>query len=178
MFYIIQIYVPPLSNVQLPLENLTFEGKTFSTEGVTQTPGGITNATAALGVPTLSASVVLSSSLFSSIAANPNTTDVGIFFSIYKTASFFPLTNVSNSTIVAPLVIGVTVVGVMTNNLTDPIVLSFTIPNKVKDTRVIMTAHNVMFYIMVHRTIQTTYVRAGIFMQQVWKMCIRSEMLW
>ena len=66
-----------------------------------------------------------------------------------------------------PLVIGVTIVGVMTNNLTDPIILNFTIPNKVKDIRIIMIAHNVIFYIMVHRSIQTIYVLAGIFMQQV-----------
>ena len=133
MFYI-QMYVPLLSNVQLPLENLTIEGKNFSTQGDTQTPGGMTNTTAAPGVPKLSASVFLPPSLFSSIAANlTNRTNIGIVFSIYKTASFFPLRNPSNSTIVVPLVIGVTVVGEMINNLTDPIVLSFTIPNKVKD---------------------------------------------
>ena len=58
----------------------------------------------------------------------------------------------------ASLVIGVTVVGVMTNNLTDPIVFNFTIPNKVSDIRIMMIAHNVMFDMMVHRTILTIYV--------------------
>ena len=158
MFYI-QMYVPLLFNVQLPLQNLTIEGKNFSTQGGTQTPGGMTNTTAAPGVPKLSASVFLPPSLFISIAANlTNRTNIGIFFSIYKTASFFPLRNPSNSTIVAPLVIGVTVVGEMINNLTDPIVLNFTIPNKINDTRVIMIAHYVMLYHMVHRTIQIIYV--------------------
>ena len=135
-FFLIQMYVPLLSNVQLPLKNLTIEGKTFSTKGYTQTPGGMTNTTDAPGVPKLSASVFLPPSLFTSIVANLNTTDVGIFFSIYKTASFFPLRNPSNSTIVVPLVIGVTVVDVMTNNLTNPIQLMLTIPNKVMDIRI------------------------------------------
>ena len=157
MFYI-QVYVPLSSNVQLPLENLTIEGKTFSTESYTQTTA------AAPGVPKVSASVFLPPSLFTSIAANLNNTDAGVFLSIYKTASFFPLRNPSNSTIVVTLVIGVTVVGVMINNLTDSIVLNFIIPNKVKD---IMIAHNVIFYIMVHRTILTIYVSAGIFKQQI-----------
>ena len=146
--FLIQMYVPLLSKFQFPLQNLTIEGKTFSTEGYTQTPGGMTNTTAAPGVPKLSASVSLPPSLFTSIAANLKNTDVGVFFSIYKTASFFPLRNPSNFTIVVPLVIGVTVVGVMINNLTDPIVLNFTIPNKVKGTRVIMIAHNEMLYII------------------------------
>ena len=131
---LMQMYVPLLSNIQLSLENVTIEGKFFSTVGNTQTQGGMTSATAVPGVPKLSASVYLTPSLFSSKAANLiNRTNIGIFFSIYKTASFFPLRNPSNSTIVVPLVIGITVVGVMINNLTDPIVLSFTIPNKVKD---------------------------------------------
>ena len=143
-FFFFYTDVCPTFNFQLPLESLTIGGKTFSTEGNTQTPGGITNTTAAPGVPKLSASVFLPPSLFSSIAANLNTTDIGLFFSIYKTASFFPLRNPSNSTIVVPLVIGVTVVGVTINNLTDPIVLSFTLPNKVNDNMVI----KMMFYIM------------------------------
>ena len=131
---LMQMYVPLLSNIQLSLENVTMEGKFFSTEGDTQTPGGTTSTTDVPGVLKLSASVSLPPSLFTSIAANViNRTNIGIFFSIYKTASFFPLRNSSNSSIVVTLVIGVTVVGVMINNLTDPIVLSFTIPNKVKD---------------------------------------------
>ena len=144
MFFFNTDVCTTLSNVQLPLENLTIEGKNFSTVGYTQTPGGMTNTTDVPGVIKLSASFFLPPSLFTSIAAYLNTTDVGIFFSIFKTASFFPLADPSNSIIVVPLVIGVTVVGLTINNLTDPIVLSFTLPNKVNNNMVI----KMMFYIM------------------------------
>ena len=135
---------------QLPLENLAIEGKNYSTEG----GGGMANTTTTPASPKLTASVVLPPSLFDSIADNSNLTDVGIFFSIYKTASFFPLANVSNSTIVAPLVVGVTVVPGIAYNLTDPIVLIFTIPNKV-GTLIIML-HNMM--VTYNRTIQNMSV--------------------
>ena len=117
--------------IQLPLANLTIEGKTYSTVGNTQTSGGSTNTT--VPPPMLTASVVLPPSMFSSIATNSNITDVGIFVTTYTTASFFPLTNTSNNITVTPLVFGITVVGVMTNNLTDPVVLNFTIPNAVRE---------------------------------------------
>ena len=117
--------------IQLPLANLTIKGKTYSTVDNTQTQGGSTNTTLP---PMLTASVVLPPSMFSSIAvANSNIlTNIGIFFSTYKTASLFPLTNASNNITVIPHVIGVTIVAGMTNNLTDPIVISFTIPNMVR----------------------------------------------
>ena len=114
----------------------------------------MTNTTTTPASPKLTASVVLPPSLFDSIEYDYNLTDVGIFFSIYKTASFFPLANVSNSTIVAPLVVGVTVVPGITHNLTDQIVLIFTIPNKV-GTLVIMF-HNMM--VTYNRTIQNMSV--------------------
>ena len=49
--------------------------------------------------------------------------------------------HVLNDITVISLVIGVTVVGVMTNNLTDPVVLNFTIPNKVS-TFIVIIAYN------------------------------------
>ena len=78
----------------------------------------------------LTASVHLPPSLFKSIPTNM--TNIGIFFSIYKTASLFPLDNSSSSTKVSPLIVGVTVVGFQITNITDPVVLNFTIPNEVR----------------------------------------------
>ncbi|KAL5476198.1 hypothetical protein EMCRGX_G026114 [Ephydatia muelleri] len=118
-------------NKAISLETLSTEGKNYSTEDEKHTQGGITNTSTDPNFLKLTASVALPASLFSSIKANSNVTYIGIFISIYTTASFFPLANhVFNDIIVAPLVIGVTVVGGMTNNLTDPVVLIFTIPNK------------------------------------------------
>ena len=130
------------SGIQISLEALTTEGKNFSTEDEKQTQGGTTNTSTDSSPLKLTASVALPSSLFNSIKATSNLTYVGIFFSIYKTASLFPLANhVLNGITVVPLVIGVTVVGVMTNNLTDPVVLNFTIPNKVS-TFIIIIAYD------------------------------------
>ena len=117
--------------IQLPIANLTIEGKTYSTVDDTQTSGGSTNTT--VPPPTLTASVALPPSMFSSIATNSNITDVGIFVTTYNTASFFPLTNTSKNITITPLVFGITVVGAMTNNLTNPVVLNFTITNAVRE---------------------------------------------
>ena len=125
------------SGIQISLEKLTTEGKKFSTECDEQTQERTTNTSTDPSRLTLHTLVALSPSLFNSIKATANLTYVGLFFSIYKTASFFPLANhVLNDITVVPLVIGVTVVGGMTNNLTDPVVLNFTIPNKVSILRI------------------------------------------
>ena len=77
--------------------------------------------------PKLTASVELPPSLFSSISSN--LTDVGIFFTVYKTAALFPIANSPGGSKVSPLVVGVTVAaGQEIRNLTEPIVLNFSIP--------------------------------------------------
>ena len=81
------------SGIQISLEKLTTEGKKFSTEGYEQIQGGTTNTSTDPNRPKLTASVALPPSLFDSIKATSNLTNVGIFFSIYKTASLFPLAN-------------------------------------------------------------------------------------
>ena len=77
-------------------------------------------------LPELTASVELPPTLFSSISSN--LTDVGIFFTVYKTASLFPIADSSGDIKVSPLVIGVTVAGQQIRNLTNPVVLNFSIP--------------------------------------------------
>ena len=86
---------------------------------------------------TPTASVLLPPSLFSSI----NGSYVGIFFSAYTAASFFPLANTSNTTFIASFVLGATVVAegyagkkstAVFTNLTDPIQLAFTTPAYVR----------------------------------------------
>ena len=90
-------------------------------------------------VPTMSflskqtASVELPPSLFHSISSNL-TADVGIFFTVYRTASLFPISESSGVIMVSPLVIGVTVaMGQQIRNLNDPVVLNFSLPNTVSD---------------------------------------------
>ena len=79
-------------------------------------------------VPT--ASVELPPSLFGLLPSI--LTDVGIFFTVYKSASLFPIVDSTSSAEVSPLVIGITVAtGQQIRNLTDPIVLNFSMPNKV-----------------------------------------------
>ena len=98
-----------------------------------QTSGNSSNISTTLGSPMTTASVILPPSLFQSITANNS--DIGIFFTIYKTASLFPLANSSNLTMIASLVIGASVVagGVSTifSNLVVPVQLVFTIPSNV-----------------------------------------------
>ena len=76
------------------------------------------------------ASVFLPPALFKSI----NKTDVGIVFSVYRTASFFPIANASNTTIIASIILGASVVsgsGVSFQNLSVPVQFIFIISSKV-----------------------------------------------
>ena len=102
-------------------------GKNFSTENSEQTSDNSSNVPP---MSKLTASVELPPSLFSSISSN--LTDVGIFFTVYKTASLFPIADSSGAVEVSPLVIGVTVaIRQQIRNLTDPVVLNFFIPTTV-----------------------------------------------
>ena len=68
--------------------------------------------------------------LFKSI----NRTDVGIFFSIYRTASFFPIANSSNTSIIASIILGASIVagsGVSFTNLSEPAQFMFVISSNV-----------------------------------------------
>ena len=95
-----------------------------------QSPANSSNPSTAYNAPVLAASVLLPGSLFKTLTANINSVaNIGIFFSIYNTASLLPLASAPNSTTVAPLVVGVTVVGINTSVLVDPIQLNFSIPN-------------------------------------------------
>lgn len=117
---------------QLQLASLTTTGKAYSMEENNQVLVGKNNTMNDTGQLKLAASVVLPPSLFTYIAANMNATEIGIFFSIYKTASLLQISNVSNTTTaVVPLIIGATVVGVKTDTIRDPVRLNFTLPNKV-----------------------------------------------
>ena len=105
-------------------------GKNFSTENSNQTSDYSSNVPTMSSLPKLTASVELPRSLFSSISSN--LTDVGIFFTVYKTASLFPIAGSSGVVKVSPLVIGVTVATrQQISNLTDPVVLNFSIPTTV-----------------------------------------------
>ncbi|KAL5497494.1 hypothetical protein EMCRGX_G013970 [Ephydatia muelleri] len=87
------------------------------------------NRTTTPSAPTSSASVFLPPALFKSI----NQTDVGIVFSIYRTASFFPIANASNTTIIASIILGASVVSgndVSFQNLSAPVQFIFIISSK------------------------------------------------
>ena len=110
-----------------PLLNLTKTGKSFSTEDSYQKPANSSNVPTMSTSPKLTASVELPRSLFSSISSN--LTDVGIFFTVYKTAALFPIANSPGGSKVSPLVVGVTVAaGQEIRNLIEPIMLNFSIP--------------------------------------------------
>ena len=102
-------------------------GKSFSTEKSDQISANSSTVLTMSSLSELRASVELPPSLFSSISSN--ITDVGIFFTVYKTASLFPIVDSSGGVEVSPLVIGVTVATEeQITNLTDPVVLNFSIP--------------------------------------------------
>ena len=103
---------------------------TFSPPTVENDNQTLENTTTKPSSPTPSASVFLPPALFKSI----NQTDVGIVFSIYRTASFFPIANVSNTTIIASIILGASVVsgsGVSFQNLSVPVQFIFIISSKV-----------------------------------------------
>ena len=116
---------------QLNLEKLTTTGKVFSTQDNNQVIFGKNNSMNDTSQLKSTASVIIPPSLFTFIGATLNLSDVGIFFTIYTTASLFQIANVSNTTTVVPLIIGATVVGVKVENLTEPVKLNFTVPNNV-----------------------------------------------
>ena len=101
-------------------------GKSFSTEISDQIPANSSDVPISIFSKPI-ASVQLPPSLFSSISSN--LTDVGIFFTVYKTASLFPLVHSSRVVEASPLVIGVTVAtGQKIKNLIHPVVFNFSIP--------------------------------------------------
>ena len=103
---------------------------TFSPPTVENDNQTLENRTTTPSAPTSSASVFLPPALFKSI----NQTDVGIVFSIYRTASFFPIANVSNTTIIASIILGASVVSgndVSFQNLSAPVQFIFITSSKV-----------------------------------------------
>ena len=103
---------------------------TFSPPTVENDNQTLENRTTTPSAPTSSASVFLPPALFKSI----NQTDVGIVFSIYRTASFFPIANVSNTTIIASIILGASIVSgndVSFQNLSAPVQFIFITSSKV-----------------------------------------------
>ena len=103
---------------------------TFSMPTVEDQNQTLENGTTKPSAPTSSASVFLPPALFKSI----NKTDVGIVFSVYHTASFFPIANVSNTTKIASIILGASVVSgndVPFENLSAPVQFIFIISSKV-----------------------------------------------
>eukprot|EP00731_Ephydatia_muelleri_P003801 Em0001g3801a len=112
---------------KVSLVTLVNSGKSFSTEKSDQISANSSSVPTMSSLSELRASVELPPSLFSSISSN--LTVVGIFFTVYKTASLFPIVDSSGGVEVSPLVIGVTVATEeQITNLTDPVVLNFSIP--------------------------------------------------
>eukprot|EP00731_Ephydatia_muelleri_P009408 Em0004g1746a len=113
---------------KIPLANLTMDGRsyTFSTPTLENLNQTLENTTTKPSSPTPSASVFLPPALFKSI----NQTDVGIVFSVYRTASFFPIANASNTTIIASIILGASIVSgndVSFQNLSAPVQFIFII---------------------------------------------------
>ena len=123
---------------QVSLSNLTTDGTSYSF--LSPTVGNdnpmLGNNTNVPSTRPSTASVFLPPTLFTSI----NKTDVGIFFSIYHTASFFPIANSSNTTI-ASIVLGATVVAgsdVSFRNLSTPAQFVFTISSNVRSSQCVL----------------------------------------
>eukprot|EP00731_Ephydatia_muelleri_P018402 Em0011g442a len=118
------------------LANLTTDGKSYTFSSPTVENGNQIrgNSTTTPSVPTSTASVFLPLALFKSI----NRTDVGIFFSIYRTASFFPIANSSNTSIIASIILGASIVagsGVSFRNLSEPAQFMFVISSNLNYSR-------------------------------------------
>ena len=104
---------------------------TFSTPTLENLNQTLENTTTKPSSPTPSASVFLPPALFKSI----NQTDVGIVFSVYRTASFFPIANASNTTIIASIILGASIVSgndVSFQNLSAPVQFIFIISSNVR----------------------------------------------